>query len=366
MKKIRVLHVIYGLALGGAENFIYNVLQLIDPNRFIFDFALQLPEIRHKKFQELIIERGGKIYIIPDFRKNPFGQYQALSKILESGYDFVHIHMNAFINPIPAITASKFNNRVIIHSHNTKNDSGGRLGYFLHKLHCKLYLKDKFVNLSCGRDAGKWMFGRNQFQVVHNAIDLKKFSFSNERRQRIRALYNLKNEFIIGQIGKLEPVKNQKFSIFLLNEYLHKFPRSTAKLLFVGMGRMEEELKNLVKRLNLEDRVIFAGGVHNPEDYYSAIDCQLLPSLYEGFAFVAVEGQGAGLRVIASDNNTVDIDISNSVKFCSLTDPNSWIDKIRECETSYDREQIQNRLQNSPFDSLNLKIFMENFYTPED
>lgn len=363
MKKVRILHVIYGLALGGAENFIYNVLQLIDPDRFIFDFALQLPEIRHVKFKNLIEERGGKIYFIPDFKKNPIGQYRELSKILKrTEYDFVHIHMNAFINPIPAIAASRFDNKVIIHSHNTKNDLGGKLGYLLHKINCKLYLKDKFINIACGEDAGKWMFKDKPHKIIYNAVDLKKFSFSEEARIRIRQKYNLTDEFVIGQVGKLESVKNQKFSIRLLSEYLKRYPESNAKLLLVGMGTMEQDLKDLTEKLGLKEHVIFAGGVSNPEEFYSAFDCMLLPSLYEGFAFVAVEAQAAGLRVIASNNNTRHINITGAVSFCDINTPASWLEKIIDCNNNYNREIIQNKLIGTPFDSAKLKLVMEDIY----
>ena len=47
----RILHVIHGLNVGGAETFIYNILRNIDSSEYHFDFAIQNPEsdIRHSK-----------------------------------------------------------------------------------------------------------------------------------------------------------------------------------------------------------------------------------------------------------------------------------------------------------------------------
>ena len=78
----RILHVIHGLNVGGAETFIYNILRNIDSSEYHFDFAIQNPEIGHKAFKKLIEEKGGKIYIITDFRRNILKQYRELSSIL--------------------------------------------------------------------------------------------------------------------------------------------------------------------------------------------------------------------------------------------------------------------------------------------
>ena len=82
MKKI--LHIIHGLNLGGAENFIFNLLKAIDQDRYRFDFAIQEPEIKHTEFKKLIEAKGGKIFVVPDFLHNPIGQIIGLRGILKN------------------------------------------------------------------------------------------------------------------------------------------------------------------------------------------------------------------------------------------------------------------------------------------
>ena len=143
---------------------------------------------------------------------------------------------------------------------------------------------------------------------------------------------------------------------------LKRYPESDAKLLLVRMGTMEQDLKDLTEKSGLKEHVIFGGGVSNPEEFYSAFDCMLLPSLYEGFDFVAVEAQAAGLRVIASNNNTKHINITVAVSFCDINTPASWLEKIIDCNNKYNRGIIQNKLIGTPFDSAKLKLVMEDVY----
>ena len=364
MKRIRVLNVIHGLNRGGAESFVYNVLDLLDENSFEIDFLIQNPHIGHNRLKQLIESKGGKIYLITDFRKNIFRHIAELNSVIGSGYDYVHIHMNAFVNPFPAIVASRYNNKVIIHSHNTRNGSGGEIGKLCHKVNTKLFLRRKFINLACGKDAGRWMFGAKKFSVVNNAINLDRFTFNIQMRRSLRSQYGLTDEFIIGQVGRLTEVKNHEFSLMLLKGYLQKYSDTNVRLMFVGEGDLRDSLEAKARALGLEQNVIFVGGVDNPYDYYSAFDCLILPSFFEGFAFVAVEAQGAGLKIIASNCNTSDINISGQVTLLPLNNLGNWIEALHNCKSKYDRNSISMTLKGSTFDDGALKRTMENIYRP--
>lgn len=358
----RILHVIHGLNLGGAENFIYNLLGAIDRERFRFDFAIQEPEIKHRKFKELIEERGGTIYIIPDFTDAPFRQAKALKSIMLRKYDCVHIHMNAFINPIPAIVASKFDCKVIIHSHSTQNGRGGLLGKFVHILNKSMFLKDRFIRLSCSREATRWMFGNRSAQVISNAIDVAKFAFSPDYRNRIREKFNLTDEFVVGQVGRLIPLKNQTFSIQVMRRLKETHPRLKAKLMLIGEGPSKDELERLALETGVGEDVIFVGAVHNVNEYYSAFDAFVMPSWFEGLGLVSVEAQAAGLKSLVSDTVTREVDITDSVEFLSLKKIDEWTEGFLKASKPYDRSLISNRVKESAFDSVKMAETMERIY----
>jgi glycosyltransferase, family 1 len=349
MKK--VLHIIHGLNLGGAENFIYNLLKAVDQNQYRFDFAIQEPEIKHTEFKKLIEAKGGKIIVIPDFLHNPIGQIISLRRILRNGYDYVHIHINAFINPLPAIVASHADCKVIIHSHSTQNGKGGIAGKLVHRMNKGLFLKRKFIRLACSNEAGEWMYDKRSFQVIPNAIDISIYQYNAEYRRKIRERYGLRDEYIIGQVGRLIPLKNQAFSLRIFSKLKQKAPQSNFKIMFAGDGPEKQTLMDLAKQLHIEDDVIFAGAVHDINEYYSAFDILIMPSWFEGLGLVYVEAQAAGLQAIVSDTVPMVADVSGSVIFLSLKDKDQWVEALTQNTNPYNRRFISDKINGSEFDS---------------
>lgn len=348
----RILHVIHGLNLGGAETLIYNIIRKSDLKCFHFDFVIQNPSIGNTSLKEYIEKIGGRIFLITDFRKNIFKHFRDIKSILAKGYDVVHIHMNSLINPIPVYASSKFANKVIIHSHNTSNGKGGLFGKIIHKLNTHLFLRNRFINLACGNDAGKWMFPSKKYTVINNAIDLEKFSYSFDNRTKIREEYEIPSDaFIIGHIGRFLPVKNQRYLVDILFQLRSSRQDIDSYLLLVGTGPQLNEIKDYANSLGLNKYVKFTGPVQNTSEIYSAFDIFLLPSLYEGFAFVAVEAQASGLYVIASENNTKEINITGNVNFLSLEEKKDrWIEKITSLIKAYDRKKMGEKLVGSEYD----------------
>jgi glycosyltransferase involved in cell wall biosynthesis len=76
--------------------------------------------------------------------------------------------------------------------------------------------------------------------------------------------------------------------------------RARLRLLLVGRGPLEAELKALAQRLQITDSVVFAGFVPDAWRYLTAADLAVLPSRYEGLAYQLLEALAAGVPLIAS------------------------------------------------------------------
>ena len=101
-------------------------MTVIPPDDYEFHFALQDSYISNRKIRGLIESRGyNLIHFIPTFTNHPFSQYHCLKDLIQrERFDFVHIHMNAIINPIPMIVCRRAGIRTILHSHNTNSNGG--------------------------------------------------------------------------------------------------------------------------------------------------------------------------------------------------------------------------------------------------
>jgi N-acetyl-alpha-D-glucosaminyl L-malate synthase BshA len=134
--------------------------------------------------------------------------------------------------------------------------------------------------------------------VIPNGIDFERFQ--NLSRDKIR--YKLQarvDERLVVFVGRFRPEKGVRYLIEAMEIIRRK--SQNARLILVGEGPEEEDLKRLVEQLNLRDCVDFLGQVPNEEvpQYMAASDVFVLPSLAEGFPNVILEAMASGLAIVA-------------------------------------------------------------------
>lgn len=318
---IRVAQIIGKWKGGGVESVVMNYYRHIDRNKIQFDFLID--EDSANIPTEEIEKLGGKIILIPPYQKLP--KYtKALKKIFkENNYHIVHSHINT-LSVFPLYAAKKAGVKVrIAHSHSTSNPKEAlrnMIKYILKPL-SKRYATDYFA---CSEFAGRWLFGNKAFDkgkvtIIHNAIDIDKFKFDEKACKSIRQELGIADDtLVIGHVGRFMKQKNHTFLIEVFNEVHKENPNS--KLILVGEGPLLENIKEKVKKLGLNDDVLFLGQRKDVNKLYSAMDVFCLPSLYEGLPVVGVEAQLNGLNCIFSQNITQEAIISkDSTKTLNLS-----------------------------------------------
>ena len=311
-----ILHFIHGLNIGGAESFIGNIIEACDTNKFKFGFALQNPNITNKHLKSLIQSRGIKIHFIPRFPFHLKGQYEELRRvILDNHYDVIHIHANSLVNPIPLIVSDHIQGlKTLMHSHNSSVRQGGLFSWMLHNVNRHLFINKKISLIACSEKAARWMFGNKEYTFIPNALNISNYIFSNKGRARIRKRYFINNDdIVLGSIGRLVYAKNHKFMLDIFKLFNNQYPKS--KLMIVGDGSLKESLMKYADKLGVIKNVIFAGSQTETRDFYSSMDCFLLTSHYEGLPFTAIEAQANGLPVVASNNITKEMQLTDFVQF---------------------------------------------------
>jgi len=137
--------------------------------------------------------------------------------------------------------------------------------------------------------------------VIPNGIDVHVFE-RNVDRSRVRARFGIgPNDRLILAVGRLVPQKGFQFLIQAIPKIVARHPN--VKLVMVGDGWMRGQLEDLIRRLGVGDRVITTGFISDSEliDLYLSADVLVVPSLYEPFGMVALEGMAAGLPVVVSN-----------------------------------------------------------------
>lgn len=358
-KPIRILHIVQKMEAGGTQAFLMNLYRNIDRDKIQFDFLVEYEE--KEFYDDEIISLGGKIYYT-NFRKtlNVIKFKKTLSNILKEHpeYKIVHIHATA-IGKICTDVAKKCGVKTIIaHTHN--NSAVKDWKYYPKILLRKLYTKGPTDFFACSEDAGRYTFKNKKFTVVYNAIDIDKFLFKQEIREEFRKEFNIEDKFVIGNIGRLHEQKNQSFLIDVFYEIQKR--KDNAILLIVGKGPLENELKEKVSNLGINDKVYFLGNRKDIERIYQGMDVFVLPSLFEGLGIVAIEAQVSGLPVIASTGVAKEANITDNIQNIDLSESiDVWVEAI--CKTKVkNRKNIENIVRKSRFNIENNAKFLQEFY----
>lgn len=340
MKK--VLQVMEGLGRGGAQTFVMNNIKALYKKGIICDFLIRRD---NSVYTEEISKYGGKVILTDPFPKKAisnFFQTKSYLKRHASEYCAIHIHANALFYILPIIIAKHYGIPVrIIHSHNTHTTIPIFKG--IHAFNRRVIKKYCTHFLACGQDAGRWMFDNQPFEIIKNCIDEEKFCHNSLDRKIIREQFSIPNDAVlIGHVGAFNKQKNHHFIIDVFYEFLKIMP--TAKLILLGTGMFEDEIKEKVKSMKIEKNVIFAGPQREIYKYYHTMDVFLFPSLFEGLPFALIESQMAGLPSLISDIITDECIVTDIVYKMSLIEPaKAWAKKLHEiANTKINRESYCN------------------------
>lgn len=321
----RVLHYIPGFNYGGIESVVNNIYKKIDKKKIIFDFLIEtnVDNQMLKKFEK----NGSKIYKIDKLsKKNLFTYSEQIRNIFkENKYDIVHSH--CYLKGYFVLKEAKKANvdMRIYHVHTSKEEKMKHQipSYVLRKFQL-LYATHYFA---CSDKAAKFVFSKKSIRegkvtYIENGIENDKFIYSQESRDKIRKELNLEDKLVLGHVGRFVKAKNHKFIIETFNNVYKKNVNS--RLLLVGTGPLEEEVKKYVKQLGIEEQVHFMGERSDINEILCGLDIFLLPSLYEGLPVVIVEAQYNGLRCLVSDKVTQQVAISDQISYITIDNVEEW------------------------------------------
>lgn len=339
---IRIAQIIGKWVGGGVESVVMNYYRYIDRSKIQFDFICD-EDSTNIPYEE-INSLGGKVILIPPYQK--LFKYQSnLKKVLREGnYKIVHSHINA-LSVFPLRVAQKADVAIrIAHSHSTTNKKEWKKNILKNILRpfSKLYATDYFC---CTEHAGRWLFGNKKFEkgdvyVLNNAINIEKFKFNEKVRNKKRVELGIDSDtVVIGHIGRFVEQKNHKFLIDLFSKF-HNVNKNS-KLVLIGQGPLEKEIREKVNLLNITDDVIFLGQINNVEELYQVFDIFIFPSLYEGLGMVLIEAQASGCSCVVSSEVPKIAQVTELVRFCDLDDSlDVWEKNITETLESNSKERV--------------------------
>ena len=332
---VRVLQICSSLSRGGGvQTVLQNYYTHMDQKEYIFDFAVMGTDVG--ELEEWFESRGSRIYHVTprsiSFKKNT----DELKQIIKRGnYDVVHCHQD-YKSLIAIILAKLYGVKTrIVHCHQAfpKESAKSRM---IRRLSTSLIKCFANVFIGCGEDAARWLYGERMLKtgkaiVLNNAIDLKRYAFSEEKRKQIRSELGLENKLVIGNVARITEVKNHKLLVNVFAKF-HQL-KDQSVLLLVGDGELMDEIKGYCKSLGLSESVIFLGARSDVYELLSAMDVFLLTSRSEGVALVTIEVQANGLPMTLSPFVTKKVGLHRNVLYVLENDyenTESWCSVIEK------------------------------------
>ncbi len=371
--KIRVIEYLEGsLSDGGAETLVKDYVLLLDRSGFesyvlvdwIFRDSANYSRLKDTDVKLVSLYPSYSVFwrAVNKFFRNRYIDWKLRKVVKKIRPDVIHIHLAALKHVVKVRDELK----------------GVRLLYTCHSIP-QVYFEEKKGEAEAAevliRENGlrlialhgdmaadlKKRFNTESVVVVRNGIDMKRFRNPEKTGGEVRKELGVpSSSFVIGHIGRFVKVKNHSFLLTVFESVIGKNPDS--RLILIGDGEDRNKVEQEIRDKNLTDKVIILSNRSDIPELLSAMDCFVLPSLFEGFPVALLESQASGVRSVVSDRINSEVYLSDLIVPLSLSlSPAVWADTILDRSI---KGNFENRLDEY---DLNKEIRkLERIYTGEE
>lgn len=297
-RKIRVMHGISSWAMGGTERMLTHLIPHFDKTRFdscLMCFNSPLPVSEEWKAS------GIEVYHLNmDKRVSIIGIVRCMKLLRQWKPDILMVY-GLRANLMARFAAWLCRIPVFITGQRGIEDWKGRSEVFLERI--TSVFVDLYIGNSqacCDMLARREKISPQKLLAIPNGIDFKAPENLDMRTREIKTKHAIPpGSFIIGTVGRLQPVKGHHDLVAAAQIVLRKHPE--AFFVLVGEDFRNGELQALAKHLQINERVCFAGYSKDVASWLATFDIFVLPSLSEGMPVAVIEAMFMSKPVIATN-----------------------------------------------------------------
>jgi len=295
-RKIRVLHAITNMQIGGAENLVKNILLGLDRTRFepyLFIFE------EKGEFLDDIKKQGIRVFSSPIRvrRFDPFLLWKIAGILKSNKIDIVHTHLYQSSSYVRLAAILARVPVILYHEHGSI-----RPHFFRYRMIAFLLVRwtDKIVAISRS-DIDYYSknehIGQSRFFLLPNAL-LTNDDESYQAADAEKYAEILKDKKVIGCVANFSKIKGHKYLLMAFAWLIKEYPRTI--LILVGDGPEKESLVELARQLKINEKILFSGRQKNVGQWYRIFNYFVLPSVEEGFGLVLLEAAKYGIPIVAT------------------------------------------------------------------
>jgi glycosyltransferase involved in cell wall biosynthesis len=337
MKKTKICILQNGLARGGTDTFVLNLCRGIDKERFELTVVNPSSKPDSRVLEPEVLATGATIVHTSDLGRGAMSKlrhFVRLYKLLRrERFDVFHTNIDLFNGPNLLVAWLAGVPVRCCHSHNGMQQKALVEGMTLPIRIYQSVMRWMCWHFSnrrtgCSKIAMEFLFvGRPWRQkeypsVIYNGIDLNTYRTPIDVDKKMAEL-GLTAKHHIVTVGRIIPQKNP---LFIAESFAALCrTRTDCDLVWVGVGELEQQCREIFERNGVADRVHFLGSRGDVAEILQCCDLFYLPSNFEGLGIVVIEAQASGLRCLVSDAVPFEADCGGC-KFVSLkADMSQWI-----------------------------------------
>ena len=161
-------------------------------------------------------------------------------------------------------------------------------------------------------------------RVMNNATDMETVNNYDKARKHIDDINKLKaSDKVFLFVGRINKLKNVFFIADVIYILKNKKRNYNFKMIFIGTGQDEKELKDYIKKKDINDYIIFTGKIVNRDllkEYYARADLFLFPSLYDASSLVQIEAASQYTPTIFIEGSATSATITNGIDGLIIAD----------------------------------------------
>jgi len=298
MAPFKVLQIVEDMKIGGLEKVIASIALGLDKNKYD-------PEVwclsKGGEIADALMKRGIKVKILNlETYYNPLNIIHLAVLMKKRRFHILHTH-GYYASTFGRISALLAGVPIILtHVHSTYFNYNKRnlwvekfLSYFTDKVICVSKAVQSFVT-------GMEKIREEKTCAIYNGVDLSFSDIAADEFFRIRSNLGIDDhEIVLIVVASLKPLKGHLFLFNALRNVSKHFPNF--RLLVVGDGPQQEELKTQAEKLGIASRIIFTGVRDDVSRLLCISDIFVLPSIErEGLGLAIIEAMASGLPVVSS------------------------------------------------------------------
>lgn len=309
-RKIKVMHMIWSMKDGGAQQIIINYLRDFhnDPDIELKLYVYTKPT--DSKYDREIAENGYNVTYLNNPRtkiqipyvkryfQRPISRKVWEKAISEYNPDMVHVHISALLDAtMPGIIKNNIPVRF-----DTLHSSPFRYTGRIKRIISNAFQKEGVIPICVTeaqvKEAKEW-YGITKYEVVRNGVDIEETKAKCCPKIEARKEFGLSaDSFVVIGVGRLNPIKKYDLLIDSFAEVKERKPK--AVLLFAGDGVEKKKLQHKAKERGISESVKFLGNIPDVTKLYCAADVLAVTSDTESSSLVAIEAQVCGTRCVLS------------------------------------------------------------------